>query len=130
MQLPAKLQEFLFELVHFHPQLAGHLEKGEIIGAARDLLELAAARAEMSALRAFVAIPADQREIRCGHSLRHFWISDRLSPNRLRAQKKWLAGAAANHWSDSPFEIPRWKQSKIVRKNQNLSSTGKSACAT
>src|SRR5579864_8012264 len=113
MELPAELQEFLFERVHFDPELAGYSEEREIILAASDLLEFAAAGAEMCALSALVAVPANQRRIRCGHRLRHFWISDKFSPIRLRAQKKWLAGAAANHWYDSPLNSPAGIKSKV-----------------
>jgi hypothetical protein len=28
------------------------------------------------------------------------------------AQKKWLAGTAANHWSDSPASQLTWEQAK------------------
>src|SRR5579863_6415060 len=120
MQLPAQLQEFLFERVHFDPQLAGHLEEGEIIGAAGDLLELAAAGAEMRALGALVAVPADQRGIRCGRCWCHFCICDKFSPSQFRAQKKWLAGAAANHWSDSPCIPPLEQKRNLCRTDKRL----------
>ncbi|MGB2639437.1 MAG: hypothetical protein WAN32_10855, partial [Candidatus Acidiferrum sp.] len=107
MQLPAQLQEFLLERIHFNPQFARHLKEGEIIGVARQLLELAATLAKMNAECALVAVPANQRRIRRWHRLGHNSISDKFSPIRPEAQKKWLAGAAANHLSDSPFEFPR-----------------------
>jgi hypothetical protein len=47
--------------------------------------------------------------------MRHLWISDKIGPNRQRAQKKWLAGAAANHLSDSPFEFSRRNYRKLPK---------------
>ena len=66
MQLPAQLQKFLFECVHFDPELARQLEEREIIRSAGDLLEFSAGRAEVRAERAFVAAPANQRRGRAG----------------------------------------------------------------
>src|SRR5271168_3094900 len=103
MQLPAQLQEFLFEGVHLDPKLARQPEQREIIRVAGDLLKLAAARAEMRALRALAAVPANKGWIRRWHCLGHSWISDEISPIQVETQKKWLAGAAANHLSESRF---------------------------
>jgi hypothetical protein len=41
-------------------------------------------------------------------------------PNR--AQKKWLAGAAANHLSDSPFEFPRRNENSTEPKIKSAKS--------
>jgi hypothetical protein len=50
--------------------------------------------------------------------VRHLWISDKIGPNRSKAQKKWLAGAAANHLSDSPFEFPRRNHQKLAKQEK------------
>jgi hypothetical protein len=72
VQLPTKLQESLFQRVHFDPEFARHFEESEIICSAGGLQKFAAAWAEMGALGAFVAVPANQRRIRRWHRLCHF----------------------------------------------------------
>src|SRR5260370_30348725 len=64
-KVPGRVGEFLFEAGHFDPQFAGIFKEREVIHRLWQLQQLAAARAEMRAQRALVAIPADERRI-CG----------------------------------------------------------------
>jgi hypothetical protein len=77
----------------------------------------------MNAKGALVAVPTNQRRIRGLRRVRHLWISDKIGPTRWRAQKKWLAGAAANHLSDSPLELPHRNRQKSA-KQAKVKTTG------
>src|SRR5260370_31744749 len=108
MQLPAQFQKFLVQAADLDPQLARHLEHLKVVDLLRKLEKFAARGAKVSAKRAFVAIPAHQRRIRCCRWCRHnrfkpskvFWQVT-LRPARRRTpslkQKRWLASSAANH---------------------------------
>ena len=60
MQLPAELQKFLFERRSFRSTACAASRRGRNSPVAGDLLELAAARTEVRALGALVAVPTDQ----------------------------------------------------------------------
>src|SRR5260370_19942152 len=136
MQLPTELEEFLLQPLHFDPEFARHLKEREIIYSLGQLQEFAAAGAEVRAKRALMAIPADERRIRCCRGSAHTVKAIRYFPNKnlrtsvpkssnkgsinnsptdriissmrasICAPKKWLAGPASNHLSDSPAFLP------------------------
>src|SRR5260370_7139745 len=82
MQLPTELEEFLLQPLHFDPEFARHLKEREIIHSLGQLQEFAAAGAEVRAKRALMAIPADERRIRCCRGSAHTVKAIRYFPNK------------------------------------------------
>src|SRR5271165_1105964 len=114
MQLPAKLQKFLFQRAHLDPQFFRQLEQREIIQRLRDLLQLPAARTEMRSQSAFVAAPADQRRIRGSGWCAHLSLinSRPLRGSLLKAKPR----------EETSFRSPKRLQMGLTTANSKIAS--------